>query len=182
VWNSHGKSALAAVRELFWGMLGRGDGGLRVIGVSGSEYNEVRALEVLNVVDFIQRKRRAELPASASAPHAVASGVCISSSRSRSAVVPGVLACVHMYSCAYVCVCICVYVYIYVHFFAVGVACTLERVFWAPTHVQLYALYRCSFDINVHICNAFAAGCAHVCIYIYMCICMHMCMNAYEAL
>jgi len=31
-------------------MLGRGDGGLRVIGVPGSEYNEVLALEVLNVV------------------------------------------------------------------------------------------------------------------------------------
>ena len=48
VWNS--KTALAAVRELFWGMLGRGDGGLRGIGVSGSGYNEVLALEVRNVV------------------------------------------------------------------------------------------------------------------------------------
>jgi len=39
VWNS--KTALAPVRELFWGMLGRGDGELRGIGVSGSGYNEV---------------------------------------------------------------------------------------------------------------------------------------------
>jgi len=62
VWNS--KTALAAVRELFWGMLGRGDGGLRGIGVSGSGCNEVLALEVLNVVDCVERKRRAELPAS----------------------------------------------------------------------------------------------------------------------
>ena len=37
------------VRELFWGMLGRGDGGLKGIGVSGRGYNEVLALEVLNV-------------------------------------------------------------------------------------------------------------------------------------
>ena len=44
------KLRLPAVRELFWGMLGRGDGGLRGIGVSGSGYNEVLALEVLNVV------------------------------------------------------------------------------------------------------------------------------------
>jgi len=80
---------------------------------------------------------------------------------------------VYMYAYAYV------YVYIYVHFFAVGVACTLEQVFKAPVHVQLYALYRCSFDINVHNCDTFAAGCAHVCICIYMCICMHMYMDAY---
>ena len=38
------------VRELFWSMLGSGDGGLRGIGVLGSGYNEVLALEVLNVV------------------------------------------------------------------------------------------------------------------------------------
>jgi len=49
VWNS--KPALVAVRELFWGMLGRGDGGLRGIGVSGSGYNEVLALEMPNVID-----------------------------------------------------------------------------------------------------------------------------------
>jgi len=34
VWNS--KTALAAVRELFWGTLGRGNGVLRVIGISES--------------------------------------------------------------------------------------------------------------------------------------------------
>ena len=40
------KLRLPAVCELFWGMLGRGDGGWRGIGVSGSGYNEVLALEV----------------------------------------------------------------------------------------------------------------------------------------
>jgi len=44
------KSRLPAVRELFLGMMGRGDGGLRGIGVSGSGYQEVLALEVLNEV------------------------------------------------------------------------------------------------------------------------------------
>jgi len=62
-------------RKLFLVMLGRGNGGLRGIGVSGSGYNEVLELEVLNVVDcvtiYVERKRRAELPASGSAPRAV---------------------------------------------------------------------------------------------------------------
>ena len=59
------------------GMLGRGDGGLRGIGVSKSGYNEVLALEVLNasVVGYVERKRRAEPPASASALRAVAAAL-----------------------------------------------------------------------------------------------------------
>jgi len=77
--------------------------------------------------------------------------------------------------------CVCMYIQMCI-FFAVGVVCTLEQVFWARVHVQLYALYRCSFDINVHICNTFAAGCAHMCICIYMCTCMHMYMDAYVRL
>jgi len=42
------KLRLPVVRDLFWGMLGRGDGGWRGIVVSGSGYNEVLALEVPN--------------------------------------------------------------------------------------------------------------------------------------
>jgi len=73
--------------------------------------------------------------------------------------------CVHMYAYAYV----CMYIYMCI-FFAVSVACTLEQVFWALVHVQTYTLYRCLLDINVHICDTLAAGCAHMymCIYIYM--------------
>jgi len=53
-------------------MLGRGDGGCRGIsGVSGSGYNKILALGVLNMVDCVERKRRAETPASASAPFVV---------------------------------------------------------------------------------------------------------------
>ena len=44
------KTTLAVVRELSWGILGRGEGGLKGIGVSGSGYNEVLALGMLNVV------------------------------------------------------------------------------------------------------------------------------------
>ena len=44
------KLRFLAVRKLFWGMLGRGDGGWRGIGVAGSGSNEVLVLEVRNVV------------------------------------------------------------------------------------------------------------------------------------
>ena len=53
-------------------MLGRGDGGWRGISVSGSGYNEVLALEVRNVVDCVEQKRRAKLPLSTTAPRAFA--------------------------------------------------------------------------------------------------------------
>jgi len=88
------------------------------------------------------------------------------------------------------------YVYIYVHFFAVCVACTLEHVFWALVHGQVFTehvfwtlvhgqvftLHRCVFYTNVHICDTLAAGCVHMCIFIYMCICRHMYMDAYVLL
>jgi len=44
---------------------------LKGIGVSGSGYNEVLALRMLNVVDYVERGRCAKLPESASAPHPV---------------------------------------------------------------------------------------------------------------
>jgi len=46
----------------------------------------------------------------------------------------------------------------------------------------LYALNKCSLDINAHICDTFTAGCARMYICIYMCICMHMYMDAYVRL
>jgi len=115
VWNS--KTALAEVRELFWGMLGRGDGGLRGIGVLESGYNEVLALEVPNVVDCVERKRRAELLASASAPRAVAAAllfqaclrVCICT------------CCMCVRICVHVCMCtdmhVCMYMQVYVYMY-----------------------------------------------------------------
>jgi len=65
------KTTLAVVRELSWGILERGEGGLKGIGVSGSGYNEVPALGMLNVVDSVERGRCVKLPESASAPHPV---------------------------------------------------------------------------------------------------------------
>jgi len=92
----------------------------------------------------------------------------------------------HGCACVFVCICMrmhmCVCIYIYVHFFAVSVACTLGQVFWAPVHVQVYTLYRCLFDINVHICDTLAAGCARMCICIHICMCIHMYMDTYVRL
>ena len=65
------KTTLAVVRERSWGILGRGEEGVKGIGVSGSWYNEVLALRMLNVVDYVERGRCAKLPESASAPHPV---------------------------------------------------------------------------------------------------------------
>jgi len=47
-------------------------GGLKGIGVSGSGYNEVLALKVLNVVDHVEQRRRSEFPEPVSASPAVA--------------------------------------------------------------------------------------------------------------
>jgi len=88
----------------------------------------------------------------------------------------------HVCSCTYVCVCIWVWVYIYVHFFAVSVACTLEQVFWALVHEQVCTLHRCVFTPTYTSANTLAAGCAHMCIFIHLCICMHMRMDAYVCL
>ena len=93
-------------------MLGRGDGGLRGIGNSGSGYNEVLGLEVLNVIDCVKHKRHAGLPASASAPCAVAAA-------------PSFKACL----CACICTfCMCVYIYVYVCLCADMYICTYQHV------------------------------------------------------
>ena len=83
---------------------------------------------------------------------------------------------VHMYACAYVCM------YIFVHFFCseccmhfgTGVLSTSACVGVYVTQVFL--------DINVHICDTFAAACAHMCMCIYVCMYMHMSMDTYVCL
>jgi len=127
------KLRLPAVRELFWGMLGRGDGGWRSIGVSGSGYNEVLALEVQNVGWLRRTKETCK-----------ASSLYNGSSRVRCrAVVPGVLACVHMYI-LYVCVYICVCVYV-------------------CGHVYMYYMHVCMYlyiYVFIHMCMCM---CVHIC-------------------
>jgi len=111
------------VRKLFWGILGRGHGGLRSICVSGSGYNEVLALYVLNVVDCVERKRRAELPASRSASRAVATvplfqaclRACICTFCMCVCICVYVCMCADMYICMYMHVCMYMYMYAFIH-------------------------------------------------------------------
>jgi len=87
----------------------------------------------------------------------------------------------HVFSCAYLCVYVCVWGYIYVHFFAVSATCTLQ-VFWALVHGQVCMLHRCVFTPTYTSANTLAEDCAHMCICIYVCICMHKHMDAYVCL
>jgi len=84
---------------------------------------------------------------------------------------------VHMYVYAYG----CGYIYRCI-FFAVSVACTLEQVFWTLVHGQVCALHRCVFTLTYTSANTLAAGCAHMCIFIHLCICMHIYMDGYVRL
>jgi len=73
---------------------------------------------------------------------------------------------VHIYACACVCVYICFCI-----FFVVSVACTLEQVFWAPMHGQVFTLHRCFFDTTVHICEYTRC---RLCTYVYLHIYVYM--------
>jgi len=96
-------------------------------------FQEVGAMKSLHWrcemwVDCVERKRRAKLPASATALSRVR---CC-------AVVPGVLACVYMYI-LYVCVYICVCVYVCGHVYMYIYACVYVFVHLCIyTHVYVY--------------------------------------------
>ena len=90
----------------------------------------------------------------------------------------------HVCACVFVCICtrirMCVGIYIWAFFFSecymhfTGVLGTSA---WAVVYVTQVCFYT-----NVHICDTLAAGCAHMCICIYMCVRMHMHMDAYVRL
>jgi len=61
----------------------------------------------------------------------------------------------------------------------VSVACTLEQVFWALVHGQVCTLHRCVFTPTYTSASTLAAGCVHMYIFTYMCICMLIYMDAY---
>ena len=87
----------------------------------------------------------------------------------------------HACACVFVCICMrihmCVGIYIcaffcsecYMHFTGV-----VGSSAWAGVYVTQVCFYT-----NVHICDTLAAGCAHMYICIYVCICMRMHMDAY---
>jgi len=128
------KATLAMVCELSWGILRRGEGGLKGIGVSGSGYNEVLALRMLNVVDYVERGRCAKLPESASAPHPVVVALSFQACL-RACICTSTCACVWtcMHTYAQTCICACTYVYacartrVHAHAYACACMCTRMR-------------------------------------------------------
>jgi len=110
--------------------------------------------------DCVERKRRAKLPASATANRAF---------RCR-AVVPGVQACVHMYI-LYVCVCMCVCVRtcIYVYICMCVCICTSMRLYTCVCVCVCIFLYRLWVSISVRqrvdgVMHAHVFSCAYVCV------------------
>ena len=74
--------------------------GLRGIGVSGSGYNEVLVLEVLNVIDRIERGRSADLHR-----WRVSVAVLLRVGRCRGYTCVFVYICMCMHVCMYICMC-----------------------------------------------------------------------------
>jgi len=125
------KTTLAVVCELFWGILGREEGGLKGTGVSGSEYNEVLALGMLNVVDYVEQGRCAKLLESGSAPHPVIVALSIQTclrACMRTSTCACVWTCMHTYAqacmCACTCICACASVRVHAHAYACACMCT----------------------------------------------------------
>jgi len=126
------KTTLAVVCELSWGILGRGEGELKGTGVSGSVYNGVLALGMLNVVDYVEQGRCAKLPESVSAPHPVVVALsfqaCLRACM-RTSTCACVWTCMHTYAQASMCVCtcICACAHVRVHAHAYACACMCPR-------------------------------------------------------
>jgi len=83
----------------------------------------------------------------------------------------------HVVSCAYA----CVYMYRYVHFFCSECYMHFTGVLGTSAWAGVYVTQVC-FYTNVHIWDTLAAGCAHMYICIYVCVCVHMHMDAYVRL
>jgi len=125
-------SRLSAVRDLFLGILGIGNGGLRGIGVSGSRYNKVPALEVLNMVIALNEGDVQGL-VSASVPRAVAAAPLFQA-----------------FLCACICTfCMCVCVYVYVCMCADMYICMYRHVYM---YMYMYAFIHMCMCMCMHIC------------------------------
>jgi len=159
------KLRLPAVRVLFWGMLGRGDGGWRGIGVSGRGYNEVLALEVRNVVWLRRTKEMYK-----------ASSLYNGSAHVRyCAVVPGLLACVHMYIlyvCVYICVCVYVCGHVHIEYICMCVCiCTSMRLYTCICVCVCIFVHRLWVSVSV-LQGVDSVMHVHVCSSAYVCVCI----------
>jgi len=159
------KLRLPAVRELFLGMLGRGDGGWGGIGVSGSGYNEVLALEVRTVVWL----RRTKETCKASCVCNSSSCVALPRRRSRRACVRSyvhfVCVCVNM------CMCVCVRTCMYVYICMCVCICTSMRLYTCVCVCVCIFVYRLWVSVSVFqrmygVMHAHVFSCAYMCVYV----------------
>jgi len=204
------KTTLAVVHELSWGILGRGAGGLKGTRVSGSGYNEVLSLGMLNVVDYVARGRYVQLLESASAPHPVVVvllfQVCLRACM-RTSTCACVWTCMHTYAqpsmCACTCICACARVRVHAHAYACACMCPRMRrwgvlvvapqcVRWclgrayAPMcmcmHVHTYMHGRvCTWPTHCRLCTCV---CMYICVYMDACVygCVYASMILLDAL
>jgi len=107
---------------------------MKGIGVSGSGYNEVLALGMLIVVDYVEQGRCVKLPESVSAPHPVivvlSFQACLRACM-RTSTCAFVWTCMHTYAqacmCARTCICACACVRVHAHAYACACMCTRMR-------------------------------------------------------
>jgi len=123
--------------------------------------------------DCVERKRRAKLPASTTAPRAF---------RCRD-VVPGMHACVHMYI-LYMCVCICASVCVYVcgHVYMYIYACVYVFVHlcvYTHVYVCVYAYLCIDCGSQYQYFSVWTVSCMYMCFRVHMYACTYVCRYIY---
>jgi len=120
--------------------------------------------------DCVERKRRAKLPASATAPRAFAAVLSFQACVHMHILYMCVYICVRVYVCGHVCMYIYAYVYVFVH------VCVYTHVY-----VYVYA-YLCTDCGSCYQCfSVWTVSCMRMCVrvhmysYGYVCRCIYMC-------
>ena len=129
--------------------------------------------------DCVERKRSAKLPSTATALCTFAVALSFQACLHAFIFTFCVCVCIYMYLCMcadmYICIHMHVCMYLYIYAFIHMCMCMCM-------HGQVCMFHRCVFTPTYTSANTLAAGCAHMCIRIYVCICMHMHMDAYVRL
>ena len=126
--------------------------------MSGSGYDEVLALKVLYVSDCVERKRRAKLPTSASAPCVVAAARSFQAS---------LCACMFIFCmCVFIYVYLCGHVYMYVY---------------ARVYVYIYVCIYTHVYVYVYAYVCIDCGSQYQCFSVWTVSCMRTCITHQES-
>jgi len=121
-------------------------------------------------VDCVERKRRAKLPLSTTAPRAFAAA-------------PSFQACLRAFICTF-CMCVCIYVYVCMYadmYICIHMHACMYLYIYAFIHMCMCMCMRiCAQIVGLGI-SASACGRCHACAYVFVCICMRirMCVGIY---